>query len=161
MATDMMYYLLLYSYLTAGIYQDGRLLLMTDEAGNTPPTFDMVFRLTYGNKLAVIGEWEYAHLAGGIYGRMSAGLQYSIRNDFAELSASGQIGQISRLMSNNDGHFFTYVLNADMHLPATNISKRFSDRLYFGLLNSWTKRNDLHDGRVVWSVMGGIRFNLN
>jgi len=156
----MIYKFLILSQFFFGFYQDGKLLLMEDNAGNKPPTFDVVARATYGHRLAFIGEWEFAHLHGGLYGRMSAGLQYNIPIDFATLSVSAQAGQIERVMSNRDGKYPTYILNADAHIKASAISKQLTDKVEFGLLNNFTKRTDLHDNRMVWSLMAGIRIKI-
>jgi len=138
-----------HSQIEIGLYQDVKLAVMTDDAGNDPFTTDLVFTAkmynggnrtyNWSHEIFVYPFFEYADLNGGTYLRYAMGVGYTFRLplDLA-VSTSFDFGLINR-PTNNVTTFSGNVM--------VEVSYNLTTRLKISVLNTLTQRNDLD---IMW-----------
>ncbi|MFK5981499.1 MAG: hypothetical protein QM499_01195 [Flavobacteriaceae bacterium] len=152
------------SQIELGLYQDVKLAVTKDDAGNTPFTTDLVFTAkmynggtrTYNwtHEIFVYPYLEYADLSGGTYLRYAMGLGYTFRLPLnLAISTSFDFGLINRPTKS----VTTFSSNGIFE-----VSYKITPRLKVSALNTIAQRNDLD---VMWggshwthSFYGGVTY---
>ena len=145
------------------ISQDGKLLVMKDDHGNSPITWDVHTKLVLEGNERAIGHsrygvsTEYADLKGGSFLRSGAEAGYEFTNipvPFTSIkySLSPMVGW---------GYVFRFDNRYDSFEFSVEAAFQLSKNLDFVVLNTYTERSDVKSGDYRYNLSLGLQGSIN